>query len=380
VSGRVIALLSTRMTQAGLTLLHATGLGALLAPLARGKGVIFTLHSVRPEPPQPFEPNRILTITPEFLERVVTGVAKSGYDIVSLDEAARRIKSGGKEKLFACFTFDDGYRDNREYAYPVFKKHGLPFAIYVPTDYPDGAGDLWWLVLEAAIRKAGRVRAILDGVERNFETATTEGKYRAFSEIYWTLRAGPERDLRAAVRRIAEEAGYDSASLCRDLIMTWDELRALASDPIVTIGAHTRRHFAVAKLSEEDARAEIAESVARIERELGRPCRHFSFPYGDATSAGPRDFALAAALGLETAVTTRKDVLRGKYAVTGLPRVSLNGDYQQPRYVDAMMTGVPFLAMETARALASVVRPGSAAQQGRSSAPVPAVHPDAAST
>lgn len=341
---------TTALTQSALSMLHYSGLGALLAPRARGKGVIFTLHNVRPEPPQPFEPNRILKVTPEFLESAIETARRAGYDIVSLDEAACRIKADAPTRPFACFTFDDGYRDNRDYAYPVFRKHGLPFAIYVPTAYADGEGDLWWLVLEAAIRKADRVRAVLGGIERVFDVPSAEAKYRAFDEIYWALRAGPETELRAAVRAIADEAGYDARALCRDLIMDWDELRALAADPLVTVGAHTRRHFAVARLTEEEARAEIAESVARIERELDRPCRHFSFPYGDAGSAGERDFAIARSLGLETAVTTRKDVVRARHAMTGLPRVSLNGDFQEARYVSAMMTGVPFLVADTANA------------------------------
>lgn len=341
---------ATALMQFGLSALHYSGLGALVPSRARGKGVIFTLHNVRPEPPQAFEPNRILKIAPAFLETAIETVRRAGHEIVSLDEAARRLKSAAPAQPFACFTLDDGYRDNRDHAYPVFKKHGAPFAIYVPTDYPDGNGELWWLVLENAIRKASRIRVDLGGVERAFDCATPEEKNRAFHEIYWFLRGRPENELRATVHEIAERAGYDTSTLCRDLIMGWDELRELAADPLVTIGAHTRRHFAVARLSEEDARAEIAESVARIEHELGRPCRHFSFPYGDAGSAGERDFALARSLGLETAVTTHKDVLRAKYPMTGLPRVSLNGDFQEARYVSAMMTGVPFAVFDTAKA------------------------------
>jgi peptidoglycan/xylan/chitin deacetylase (PgdA/CDA1 family) len=352
---------TTALMQAALSGLHYSGLAALLAPLTRGKGVIFTLHSVRPEPPESFEPNRILKITPEFLETAIDTVQKAGYDIVSLDEAVRRMKADGPVRPFACFTFDDGYRDNREFAYPIFKRRNLPMAIYIPTDYPDGNGELWWLVLEAAIRKAHEIRVVLDGVARTFETRSSDEKHRAFDAIYWSLRRRPESELRAMVRRIAEQAGYDQSTLCRDLIMDWDELRALAADPLVTVGAHTRRHLAVAKLPEEDARAEIADSVARIERELERPCRHFSFPYGDAGSAGARDFDLARSLGLETAVTTQKDILRARYALTGLPRVSLNGDFQKARYVAVMMTGVPFLMVEAAkgvrRRIRSLLRP-----------------------
>lgn len=367
--------------QAALSMLHYAGAGRLLAPLTRGKGIIFTLHNVRPEPPESFEPNRILKVTPAFLEAAIDTVERAGYDIVSLDEAARRMKASGPTRPFACFTFDDGYRDNRDYAYPIFKARNLPFAIYVPTAYADGEGDLWWFVLEAAIRKVDRLEVTIDGTPRAFDTATPEAKERAFSDIYWPLRDRPESELRETVRRIAEAAGYDASTLCRDLIMDWDELRALAADPLVTIGAHTRRHFAVARLSEEEARAEIAESVKRIEAELGRPCPHFSFPYGDICSAGPRDFEIVRSLGLETAVTTHKDVLRARHraAMTALPRVSLNGDYQKPHYVAVMMTGLPFVLFDGAKAVLGRIKALLAPRRSEEVAPVAATRPGAAS-
>ena len=79
----------------------------------------------------------------------------------------------------------------------------------------------------------------------------------------------------------------------------------MARDPLVTIGAHTRGHYALARLGEERARVEITQSIARLEQQLGRPCRHFSYPYGDASAAGEREFRLAREAGVATAVTTR---------------------------------------------------------------------------
>lgn len=333
---------ATGWMQAGLAALHASGIGRLAAPWTRGNGVIFTLHSVHPEPPGAFDPNGVLRISPAFLETAIETVRKAGYETVSLDEAAERIKTAEPGRPFACFTLDDGYRDNREHAYPVFRKHDVPFAMYIPAAYADGEGDLWWYALEGALRKADRLAITIADNRFEFERASPEQKSRIFHEIYWTLRDRPEHALRAAVRAIGETVGYDASPLCRDLIMDWDEIRAFAADPLLTVGAHTVNHFAVAKLSEAEARTEMAESVARIEKELGRPCRHFSFPYGDETSCGPRDFAIAESLGLETAVTTHKDVLRARYRLSGLPRISLNGHFQQARYLETMLTGLPF--------------------------------------
>ena len=95
----------------------------------------------------------------------------------------------------------------------------------------------------------------------------------------------------------------DVSGLCSELAMSWDEIRQLAHDPLVTIGAHTRRHIPLGQLSYAEARVEIVESCARVAREIGRPCRHFSFPEGD---AGPREFELAREAGLSTGVPRGK--------------------------------------------------------------------------
>jgi peptidoglycan/xylan/chitin deacetylase (PgdA/CDA1 family) len=335
-----------------LSALHVSGIARRLAPRMRGRGVIFTLHNVDPQRPPAFDPNGILRVTPEFLEQAIAVTREEGYDIVSLDEAARRLKAGDDARPFACFTFDDGYRDNRDYAYPIFKRHGVPMAIYVPAAYVDGDGDLWWLVLEKAIRLSSRVEVEVSGIPFSFATESATEKSHAFRKIYWALRRLPEREMRAKVREIADKAGYDSAGLCRELVMDWDEIRALAADPLVTIAAHTVNHLAVAKLPSDEARYEIAESVRRVEAELGRPCPHFSFPYGDATSASPRDFEIARSLGLVTAVTTHKDVINASSATTlcGLPRVSLNGNFQHPRFVRVFLSGVPFALVASLKA------------------------------
>jgi peptidoglycan/xylan/chitin deacetylase (PgdA/CDA1 family) len=77
------------------------------------------------------------------------------------------------------------------------------------------------------------------------------------------------------------------------MIMSWDELRIMAADPLVHIGAHTKDHFAVAKLPETDAMEQMVGSADRIAQELGKRPVHFAYPYGDPGSAGPRDFELA---------------------------------------------------------------------------------------
>jgi peptidoglycan/xylan/chitin deacetylase (PgdA/CDA1 family) len=334
----------TNLYRSALTAIHYSGLGQLASPLTRGRGVIFMLHHVRARPARDFEPNRILAVNPDFLESLIQRVLAAGYETIPLDALPQRLAGGEADKPFACFTFDDGYRDNRDVALPILRKFNVPMTIYVPSDFADGEGELWWLTLEEVMRRRTALDLMMEGKERHFDLVTAADKDRAFEEIYWWLRRQPEHHARRLVAVLGNEAGIAPTAFCRDLVMTWDELRELAADPLVTIGAHTRRHYAVAKLAADEARAEISEGVRRIESELGRPCRHFSFPYGDETSAGEREFAICRELGLLTAVTTRKGLIHDRHQVrlTGLPRLSLNGDYQAEAYVEALLTGLPF--------------------------------------
>jgi peptidoglycan/xylan/chitin deacetylase (PgdA/CDA1 family) len=153
--------------------------------------------------------------------------------------------------------------------------------------------------------------------------------------------------------QMAEDYHVDPVELGRNKFMDWGDLRELAADPLVTIGAHSVNHYALAKLPEAEARAEMAKSAEIIGEKLGQAPAHFAYPYGDPDSAGAREFRIAAELGFRSAVTTRKGVIHGEHRghMTALPRISLNGDYQSLRYLDLFLTGVPFLLWNRFRRL-----------------------------
>ena len=228
------------------------------------------------------------------------------------------------------------------YALPILKKYDVPFAIYVPTSFPDRAGELWWLTLEAVIARQTRIALVMDGEDRRYDCDSPEAKYELYEHIYWWLRGlGSEDDLRAAVRDLAARYGVDSAAFCNELCMTWAEIGEIAADPLATIGAHTVNHVMLKKASDAQVRSEMQVSAATIEAALGRRPAHFSYPVGDRTSAGPREFRIAAEVGFKTAVTTRPGVLFPEHAthLTALPRISLNGEYQQRRYAKVLLSG-----------------------------------------
>lgn len=90
------------------------------------------------------EENRELEITPDFLEQTIETYRRQGQRFVPIDEACEIITRSRTDHPFVCLTFDDGYQDNYDIAYPILKQEEVPFAIYVTTGFIDNRHPMWW--------------------------------------------------------------------------------------------------------------------------------------------------------------------------------------------------------------------------------------------
>ena len=337
--------LRTAGIRLGLETLYFSGVSKLFGPLSAGIGTIFTMHHVRPARADAFQPNALLEIEPAFLESLIEYLRYKKIDMVSLAEAKRRLREQVYTKRFVCFTLDDGYRDNLEFAFPIFKKHDVPAAIFIASNFPEKTGLLWWLALELAIGATDRVEIEMNGVTHVFDCANAGAKQDTYEKIYWWLRGlSDETELRRIVIALCERYGVDPLGPCKELCMSWDQLKQLAADPLITIGAHSVTHPMLKKWDAGNVKHELAESASAIEKALGNKPLDFAYPVGDKTSAGAREFALAKEAGYELGVTTRPGVIFPEHRehMTALPRISLNGYFQKIRYADVLRSGVPF--------------------------------------
>ncbi|WP_294539397.1 polysaccharide deacetylase family protein [uncultured Rhodoblastus sp.] len=342
------------LISAGLGLCRATGLHRLAGGALRGRGAILTFHRVRPAENRLFAPNAQLEITPEFLDRVLTRLHANGFEIVSLNEAAARLIEDDRLRApFAALTFDDGFRDVVVHGLPVLERHEAPFTCYVAPAYADRTARLWWVELEEAVRRLDRIELDFDGARLSLPARSDAEKCAAFARLYRLWRRGGNERLLRQIARLREHAGIDWRELVDELCLDWIELLALAAHPLATIGSHTLTHPRLALLAEADALAEMAQGRDRLELELGRPCRHFAYPYGDARSAGPREFDYAGRLGFATAVTTRPGMIFPDHAAhpRALPRLSVNGLWQDAASFDALLSGAPFAFWNRGRRL-----------------------------
>jgi peptidoglycan/xylan/chitin deacetylase (PgdA/CDA1 family) len=231
-------------------------------------GEILALHRVV-EQRSRLKSNKRLDITPAFLEQTILKYQSAGYRFVSLDEVQRQVeKRKRNRRKFVCFTLDDGYVDNFEQAYPVFKKYHCPFAIYITTDYPDQKAKFWWYQLEEVLLKNDKIT--INDVE--YDCSDLEKKNRAFGDIRKKCLLDAE-----ILNRIFQE----NDSVVRHDALSWEQIIELAADPLCTIAAHTVTHASLPTLNDEMIRTELSEGKKKIEDRIKMSVKHFSYPYGN---------------------------------------------------------------------------------------------------
>lgn len=113
------------------------------------KGFIFMLHRVADWDDNSIIWNENMKVSPAKLDAILSEISRK-YDVIRLEDVPSWLVSNHKRK-FAVFTMDDGYKDNLTNALPVFKKHNLPYTIFLATDFMDGKAILWWYVIEDLI-------------------------------------------------------------------------------------------------------------------------------------------------------------------------------------------------------------------------------------
>jgi peptidoglycan/xylan/chitin deacetylase (PgdA/CDA1 family) len=322
--------------------------GLLSEPLFGGMGHVFMLHRVLPEHLRDqYTINRGLAITPEYLEECIQYFISKKYRFISLDELHHIITSGAQQQQkFICFTMDDGYKDNLEYALPLFKKYDIPFTIYITNCFANRTAILWWYLLEQVIQTKSEF-------ELNIGSETITYKWSNFSE---GEKLYPE--IRKKIRQIPRSIYADSLKTafmidddfikksCDEQALSWDEIKQLSNESIVTIGAHTMNHLSLATLSETDLNAEMEQSKLELENKIGKPVEHFAYPYGGFEDAHIREYKAAGTLGFKTAVLNYPGNVfsEHKKSTMAIPRYALGNNTDRQK-LDFYLNGIQHFSM-----------------------------------
>jgi len=242
----------------------------------RPKLVVLTYHRILPY----FDDNPLDTFISEktFIRQI--DFVERNYPVISLSEAMDQCRRGeAKRPIQVVLTFDDGYRDSYEVAFPILRRKGLPATFFIVTDYVGKKEFMWDWNVNAILCRDDSIKKVPLGEE---VLASHEGETRtAFAnrviDHMKALDIEKNREVLAFLRgatRNGSAAGSAPAGF-----MTWDEIRELAGSGM-EVGAHSRSHRSLSRIPAQEARYEIRTSKGIIEENINGICAHFSFPFG----------------------------------------------------------------------------------------------------
>ena len=281
--------------------IHRTGLPSLLGKLPqRNALVVINYHRVGDAERTPYDPGVFSADATEFraqMEFVARHMAPLtlAESLAYLQDPAQRHGSG---RCRALITFDDGYLDNFEVAFPILREVGLQGVFFLPTSLVGSAEIPWWDVIAFIVKSARRRAFQLTYPRAARFDLDVDGLGNVLREVL-NLYKQPEMldadrfvgELEAACQGRRPEEG--KAERC---FMSWDEAAKMARGGMA-IGAHTHTHRLLGRLPESEQRDELATSRRILRERVNVEAETIAYPVGQPSSFTSRTKALAAEAG-----------------------------------------------------------------------------------
>lgn len=318
----------------------ASGYARLREWRGQRRSAILHIGHVGPERCGGPGPRATPRIAAERLDRIVGALKRWAVEIVALDEAVARL-ADPTGRPFVCLTFTGIECGLADAALPVLVRHAVPFAVYVPTAFPDRLAAPWWLALDRVVARQDRVSLMMAGREQRFACGDQGRKLQLYDLLHAWMRQLPPADLAVAIGDLCGRYGVDRDALAHDAVITWDEVGRLADAPLATIGSATVNYPALTTLARVDATREIAMGRAVLKAALGHDIRHAAFPYGDVAAFTADHVEMMRDAGYASAVTAIPGTLgpdAGTINLHALPRIAV-GPGTRLRWLRAVLAG-----------------------------------------
>ncbi len=245
---------------------------------------VFAYHRILPLPgPEfPFD-EELISSSPEQFEREVRFLQRNA-DVLSLREmlaALRAPKSLPQRPVL--ITFDDGYMDNYETAFPILKSLGLPATFFLASALVGRRVAPWWDAIACCVKRSTveEIASPFGGADAPYRLDPRNRKASA-KRFLERVKESPWTVAMAAVERLKLATGVvPEAFLTADPFLSWDQAREMAAAGM-EIGGHTRTHPLLTRLDPGSLYSETTGCFEEITREMGRAPVAFAYPVGSA--------------------------------------------------------------------------------------------------
>lgn len=260
-------------------MLERSGLRPLLRRLAPWSGLVaLNYHRIGDAAGSPYDRGLWSASEEAFSEQL--RFLKRESDVIGPDDLEHALAQ--KSGRYSMVTFDDGYRDNYEAAFPILVHERVEATFFVATGYIDRPTLPWWDEIAWMVRTSTADGLdLVPWLERwlGFDEPEREQAVRTLLRCYKNL---PSAQTAAFLDAVAGASG--SGRACTDdgasMWMNWEMLREMSAAGM-TIGGHTVTHPVLARMDAEAQRTEILTCAQRLNEELGRPMTCFSYPVGN---------------------------------------------------------------------------------------------------
>jgi peptidoglycan/xylan/chitin deacetylase (PgdA/CDA1 family) len=240
---------------------------------------VLTYHRIDELTRRPWLDPGLISASPKDFDEQMAYLA-TYYQMVTVDDVLASLKSRNKKDLpprAVLITFDDGYYDFEEQAWPILRRYKIPATLFVPTAYPDHPEQtFWWDDLYQALQNTNR-KENLDTAVGTFSLSNAISRDQAYQRLKNYMKTLKHAEAILRVRELCSELGVQPATNC---IMSWDSLRKLSQEGL-TLGAHTRTHPLLNRISLDEAREEVIGSFEDLKREIGFALTIFAYPSGE---------------------------------------------------------------------------------------------------
>jgi peptidoglycan/xylan/chitin deacetylase (PgdA/CDA1 family) len=291
-----------------------------LAALGGSAAVVLTYHRVLPpERAAALEVEAGMTVSPATFRRHC-GWLRDAMQVLPLGEVVRRLEAGLPLPEAACaLSFDDGWRDNAEHAWPILREAGLPAAVFLVTGRVGTQGAFWPDEVCRRLAPLGREER-----RAAAQAARLPGDGRPQS-VLAILKRLPEAERDAALDRLRAATPEPPAGE-RELL-DWDEVQRMAAGG-VAFESHGHEHRLLTRVAPDAARADLSRARAVLaERGLGGDAL-LAYPGGDHDA---RVRGVAAACGHRAAFTTGPGLARAGDPLHALARIGVHEDVSASR-------------------------------------------------
>ncbi len=225
---------------------------------------------------------------------------KRNFEVISpADLPVARRQGKGR---YVIVTFDDGYRDNYEKAFPILKRHHLPATFFIPTGFIDRRELSWWDTIAWMIRHSDARQLPASKWFPAPLPLTGEAREIAIRQALKTYKKLPGHQTANFIDDLAEATGHASlpTQLGDELWMSWNNIRELRLAGM-TIGGHTVNHPLLGRLTSSEQIAEIRGCHERLTEMTGIAPKSFSYPVGKPDTFSTITRAILLSTGFEFA-------------------------------------------------------------------------------